>query len=72
MSKRSRDEDLESRPATKRLRPNAPDRLSYLSDELLLRTLSFLSVSDLVLCERCAFLRYDSNPETDLEDSLDA
>jgi len=38
----------------KRLRPNKPDRISALSDELLLRTLSFLSTQDLVLCQRCA------------------
>ena len=47
--------DLEARRPQKRLRPNRPDRLSSLSDEILLRTLSFLPISDLILCERCAF-----------------
>ena len=53
MPKRSHNEvggeTKDNRPQ-KRLRA---DQLSNLSDELLLRTLSFLSISDLVLCERC-------------------
>lgn len=52
MPKRSyENQELDDRPE-KRLRPSNPDRLSLLSDELLLRTLSYLSVSDLVLCQR--------------------
>lgn len=45
------DQETDDRPA-KRLHPSDPDRLSHLSDELLIRTLSYLSVSDLVLCQR--------------------
>ena len=40
--------------SAKRLRPNKIDRLSILSDELVLRALSLLPISDLVVCERCA------------------
>ena len=43
--------ELLERPI-KRHRPLKEDRLSQLSDELILRTLSFLTLSDLVLCER--------------------
>ena len=52
MVKRSRGSQEKDDRSAKRLRPNNPDRLSHLSDELLLRTLSYLSVSDLVLCQR--------------------
>ena len=56
MPKRFRDEAASyaehGRPR-KRSRPDKKDRLSSLSDELLLRTLSFLSTPDLLLCERC-------------------
>jgi hypothetical protein len=53
MSKRVRDEDvLEDAPASKRIRPSSVDRLSKLSDELILRVLSYLPVSQLVVCER--------------------
>ncbi len=54
MPKRSREEDVEDHRSSKQPRLSNPDRLSLLSDELLLRTLSFLSVSDLVSCQRCA------------------
>lgn len=37
----------------KRRRCNDTDRLSDLSDELLLRALSFLPVSTLIICQRC-------------------
>ena len=54
MAKRSReDQEIDDR-SPKRLRPSSPDRLSHLSDELLIRTLSYLSVSDLVRCQRYA------------------
>ena len=54
MAKRSReDQEIDDR-SPKRLRPSNPDRLSHLSDELLIRTLSCLSVSDLVRCQRYA------------------
>lgn len=54
MPKRSRDEAGDAPSVAKRLRPNTTDRFSVLSDELLLRILSFLPISDLVLCERWA------------------
>ncbi|CAF9912245.1 MAG: hypothetical protein ALECFALPRED_008012 [Alectoria fallacina] len=57
MVKRSQEDQQVDDRSAKRLRPSHPDRLSHLSDELLLRTLSCLSVSDLVLCQRlsCRF-----------------
>ena len=54
MPKRPREEDVDDQRSSKQPRRGDPDRLSLLSDELLLRTLSFLSVSDLVSCQRCA------------------
>ena len=54
MPKRPREGDVDDQRSTKQPRRENPDRLSLLSDELLLRTLSFLSVSDLVSCQRCA------------------
>ena len=53
MSKRVRDEDvLEDVPSSKRMRPSSVDRLSKLSDELILRVLANLPVSQLVVCQR--------------------
>lgn len=55
MVKRSCDEAGEAiieERATKRVRLNRPDRLSTLSDELILRTLSYLPLADLTLCGR--------------------
>ena len=55
MLKRSRgNQEVDDHPV-KRLRTCDPDRLSHLSDELLLRTLSYLSVSDLALCQRYGY-----------------
>ncbi|KAL8912189.1 MAG: hypothetical protein Q9171_002751 [Xanthocarpia ochracea] len=51
MPKRSRDE-LEGVDFNKRLRSDPRDRLSALSDELLLVLLSYLPVHDLTRCER--------------------
>ena len=53
MGKRSREDDYENHEDSlaKRHRPLAEDRLSKLSDELILRIFSFLSVPDLVLCQ---------------------
>lgn len=54
MGKRSRedgDEYLEER-STKRPRSHLTDHFSQLSDELILRVLSFLSVPQLVVCQR--------------------
>lgn len=58
MPKRSPDRDVEDNHA-KRPCLHPPDRLSSLSDELILRTLSFLPVSELVVCERCARSAFD-------------
>lgn len=52
MSKRGRDEPLEPLRTPKRQRSSGSDHLSELSDELVLRVLSFLTVSELVLCQR--------------------
>ncbi|RMY41729.1 hypothetical protein D0864_16172 [Hortaea werneckii] len=53
MVKRSREEHAgDSRRDEKRLRTTKPDRFSRLSDELILRILSYLPVSQLVLCQR--------------------
>lgn len=54
MVKRPLVDDAGEERSVKRRRSDRSDRLSLLSDELLLRTLSFLSVSDLVLCQRFA------------------
>ena len=54
MPKHAREDDVDDQRSSKQLRLEKPDRLSLLSDELLLRTLSFLSVTDLVSCQRCA------------------
>jgi hypothetical protein len=52
MTKRAYDEaEAENRPA-KRQRASNPDRLSQLSDELLLRIFSNLSITTLNLCQR--------------------
>ncbi|KAF2419996.1 hypothetical protein EJ08DRAFT_642361 [Tothia fuscella] len=52
MAKRTlEEEDIVSRPS-KRLRPAKPDRLSALSDELLLRIFSNFSITTLNLCQR--------------------
>lgn len=51
MPKRSLEEETEVRPA-KRVRPTCGDTLSQLSDELLLRVLSFLPITDLNICQR--------------------
>ena len=53
MVKRGADEaDLDVKDETKRLCPSSTDHLSRLSDELVLRVLSYLPVSQLVLCQR--------------------
>ena len=55
MPKRLRDDEYDEDESRSAKRLRTTDRLSLLSDELLLRTLSFLSVSDLTLCQRCAY-----------------
>ena len=53
MSKRARDEDdVDFERPPKRTRPSPEDHLSRLSDELILRVLSNLPESDLVVCQR--------------------
>lgn len=52
MPKRSHDDDVDTLPDTKRIRSTSDDRLSSLSDELILRTFSYLTISELVLCHR--------------------
>ncbi|KAK2755666.1 hypothetical protein FQN54_005815 [Arachnomyces sp. PD_36] len=53
MSKRPRNDECEESPQSKkRLRPNFPDRLSSLSDEVLLTILNPLPVSTLLSCQR--------------------
>jgi hypothetical protein len=53
MVKRGAEEaDLDVDHETKRIRPAVRDHLSHLSDELLLRVLSYLPVSQLALCQR--------------------
>ena len=72
MAKRSHEHQESDDRSAKRLRPSDPDRLSHLSYELLLRTLSYLSVSDLVLCQRCAVKNVTLNLLTDYSDCLTA
>lgn len=54
MHKRSRDNERTPSPAPKRLRATADrtDRLSSLSDELLIQILSFLPIPSLITCQR--------------------
>ena len=52
MLKRPLEDPARSTPVQKRIRTCDIDRLSFLSDELVLRILSFLEVPDLVICHR--------------------
>jgi len=52
MAKRARNEGAVKEPDAKRLRASSIDRLSRLSDELILRILSYVPVSQLVVCQR--------------------
>ncbi len=52
MSKRSRDGSEGPEAPQKRQRSTSIDRLSQLSDELLLRILAYVSVSNLIRCQR--------------------
>ncbi|KAH9826403.1 F-box domain [Teratosphaeria destructans] len=52
MVKRSRESPPTEAPTAKRIRPVSVDRLSRLSDELILRIFSFLSTAQLVVCQR--------------------
>ena len=57
MSKRVRVEDAsDDAPVPKRFRPSSTDRFSNLSDELILRILGYLPVSQLVVCQRYVYL----------------
>lgn len=57
MVKRDR-EELENAGSNKRLRCDPRDRLSALSDELLLVLLSYLPVHDLTRCEQYVLDRF--------------
>lgn len=71
MLKRPSEQDLDNDGrCSKRFRPRARDRLSSLSDELILRTFSFLPVSQLVVCERCAHSVFSARRLADHEDFL--
>ncbi|KAL9617383.1 MAG: hypothetical protein Q9160_007833 [Pyrenula sp. 1 TL-2023] len=53
MPKRPRSDEIFTRgPSTKRRRVEITDRLSKLSDELILKILAYLSISSLVKCQR--------------------
>lgn len=54
MSKRGHEDVPEDERPAKRTRPAHVDRISQLSDELLLRILSFVSVPTLTTCQRYA------------------
>ena len=59
MSKRVRvEDDLDDAPSPKRVRSSSTDRLSNLSDELILRVLGYLPVSQLVVCQRYVYLSF--------------
>ena len=70
MPKHAREDDVDDQRSSKQPRLENPDRLSLLSDELLLRTLSFLSVSDLVSCQRCARRMFTREFIANYKDSL--
>jgi hypothetical protein len=52
MSKRLRHDEFVEVPPPKRLSPNQPDRLSSLSDEILLNILTLLPIPALILCQK--------------------
>lgn len=54
LMKRSREEDDDGEHASKVRRVSKVDRLSRLSDELLVRILSFVPVASLLTCQRYA------------------
>lgn len=74
MPKRPSEQDLDNDGhCSKRFRPHplqTRDRLSSLSDELILRTFSFLPVLQLVVCERCAHSVFFACRLADHEDFL--
>lgn len=73
MLKRPSEQDLDNDGrCSKRFRPQPQtrDRLSSLSDELILRTFSFLPISQLVVCERCAHSVFSARRLADHEDFL--
>ena len=70
MPKHAREDNLDDQRSSKQPRLERLDRLSLLSDELLLRTLSFLSVADLVSCQRCAHRMFTREPIANDKDSL--
>lgn len=52
VKRRAEEADLDATHEAKRIRPAVRDHLSHLSDELLLRVLSYLPVSQLAICQR--------------------
>ena len=53
VKRRADDADLDANhEEAKRIRPAVRDHFSHLSDELLLRVLSYLPVSQLAICQR--------------------
>lgn len=52
MSKRSREDVFNHSHQNKRLKWNEADRLSPLSDEILIRVFSCIPVNDLIVCQR--------------------
>ena len=69
MPKHPRDEYVEEQRISKQPRLDRPDRFSLLSDELVLRTLAFLSVPDLVICQRYVYASFECDHVTNREDS---
>ena len=74
MGKRTREEDdfEDVLPASKRMRPSSVDRLSKLSDELILKAFDYLPASQLVVCQRYVFIsfrRLYQEQRTELSDS---
>lgn len=67
MSKRSHDDSADTLRAAKRVRSTAVDRLSSLSDELILRTFSYLTISELVLCHRLVIVLLSPGNLADIE-----
>lgn len=61
MVKRARNDAEDESVTRKRARSEDSDKLSALSDELLLRTLSYLPIADLALCERYAPTHFSSS-----------
>lgn len=62
--------ELDAQPEAKRTRPTSRDHLSRLSDELILRILSYLPVSDLAVSQRYVSPFCSLSQNTNLTDCL--